>query len=133
MQPCNLALLYHKLTGLNFLVTGIARYFDRILEALLCMMFTGATFLAASPCSMAYLDSTFTFSATFFMVYGYHGMLWAWILYLNYDYINSVGQLLLSTPDPEDLSSVIVYRSEDDSFPSLKDNQGNKSNETHQN
>lgn len=115
MQPCNLALLYHKLTGLNFLVMGIARYFDRIREASLCMMFTGATFLAASPCTMAYLDSTFTFSATFFVVYGYHGMLWAWVLYLNYDYINSTKHLLLSTPDPEDMSAVLVYRDYDTS------------------
>jgi hypothetical protein len=79
VQYCPVLSMMHQTTGLMFIVSGLFRYFDRILETSFFMMMAGATFAFSNNASVFWADAHFDSMSYIFFVMVVGGTWWSYM------------------------------------------------------
>jgi len=85
LQPCPLLSMMHQTTGLFFLITGVFRYLDRILEASFFMTMASVSFAFSGNSVVYFANPRFDSMSYIFFVMVLGGTWWAYMAWLFLD------------------------------------------------
>jgi len=85
LQYCPLLSMMHQATGMFFLIAGVFRYFERILEASFFMMMAGSAFLFSSNAIVYFGDQHFDNMSYVFSVMVFGGTWWMYMAWMFLD------------------------------------------------